>query len=528
MSPVTWALGRVGALPLALAGALLAGEGCNPDLKIADAQSSRLHPPPYEGIDCRFEVENAGWSDSFLSADARGPIVVRGVLSSDGSHEDGPAAASVVLVPSGGALREGESKAGGFQAPLPFDPWHPYLLVSVATASTQQDSDLSNNSRAAVIEPVSPAALPVWLAAHPAVATNLIWEQPGGSVVAYSAWDSALRQALQRHVTNLLAGTPLTLADPPPLAVVPSGLAETTFAVSTAQELFLAHVARSIVSEEELPWKVAELDNTEVAHLFDSRGLFRWNASRGAYYRDWAEFGRVTPGDPNTVFDYMQTNGLVGSTRIDTIHRLLDWSRGLTHYLLDDSAANYVNHWQYAGEPPVSRVIAGTTRTSDGLRRRWTAGCAGTSGLLWLMLRTVNIPAEFSMVSGHALPHFMHEDLYLSHGDDPYNCNIASAPWTPIQQLPIPGATYESWFGASMTWDQRLANVGRRACEVAAEYLSGCLVSDHCDDVRIGRAHTVSKVYADLKQCHTVPELESMNLWTRLDAKAEELGSCSP
>jgi hypothetical protein len=144
------------------------------------------------------------------------------------------------------------------------------------------------------------------------------------------------------------------------------------------------------------------------------------------------------------------------------------------------------------------------------------------------MLRTVNIPSTHTTPGGHSLPHFVHEDLHLSHGDDPYDINMRTSPWIPIAELPIPASRYETWFGSGVTFSQQAANVGRRVCELSAQYISRYLVEQHCVDVASGVSHADSQVHTMLQKCHTLAELETMNLWDRLDAKAVELSICTP
>jgi hypothetical protein len=538
------------AFAVALAAVLLGLPGCyQPDLRMILVRASTVEPPPYEGVEYEFEVENVNYPRSrydYGPTSAVGPVIVQGYLSSDGVAHDGGPAGGLEIVPAGSSLAVGESLSGSFRAGADLDPSHPFVILSVATSSTQTDHDPSNNSQVVAIDAAPPSNLGQWLIEHPWIKRHLKWEQPGGVVVDYDHWDDAMKLALQNHVNGIVSGTPLAVPDPPPLAIEPSGTEEpeTTVTLETAQTIFLAHVARSIVSDQGLPWKTSELNDAELAVLFDSRKLFHWDAARAVYSRNWQDFARATPGDPSTVYAFMQTNELIGTTRLGTIYRVLDWARGLVHYSGDpeglptsDTARNYVSHWQYAGDPPVSRVLASTVRTDNGggTPRHYTAGCWGTSALLPLVLRTVNIPADFTTheaVSGarggHALPHFMHERLYLSHGDDPYNGVMKSGPWIPITELPISAAQFDAWFGPGTTGSERFANIGRRVCELDAQYLSGALVRQHCADISSGVSHEASGVYATLRRCLSLDALESMDLWGRLDAKARELGYCTP
>jgi hypothetical protein len=509
--------------------------GCyRPDLKMVYVRPTKLDPPPYTGVKYDFEIENVDYAGNFFMrpTEANGPVVVQAYLSSDGVQADGGPAGGVQIVAPGSTLAKGARLARSFQAEVALNPAHPFLLLAVKPSSAQTDRALGNNRLAAVIAPAPLTDLSQWLVEHPWIKRNLKWETPAGTVLSYDDWPASMKSALQSHVAGMASGTPVPVTDPPPLASTPSGtaFAETTFTEDTAKTVFLAQAARSIVSDDALSWKAAELNDAELAYLFDSRKLFGWSVAKGAYFRHWADYGRATPGDPSIVYDYMQANGLIGTTRVETLHKVLDWSRNLVHYLGGNSAANYINHWQYAGDPPMSRILAGTVRSDDalGLTRNYTAGCWGTSGLLALMLRTVNIPATHTTPGGHSLPHFVHEGQHLTHGDDPYNANMRTSPWIPIAELPISASRYNAWFGSGVSFAQQTNNVGRRVCELSAQYLSRYLTEKHCADLASGESHETSQVYAILQRCHSLAELEAMNLWDRLDDKAVELGICTP
>jgi len=523
------------AFVLAVTAAAIGLSGCyRPDLKMVYVRPTKVDPPPYAGVKYDFEVENVNYSGNLFvrPAAANGPVVVQAYLSSDGAQPNGGPAGGVQILAPGSTLAKGARLAHSFQAQVALNPAYPFLLLTVKPSSAQTDRALANNSLSALIDPTPPTDLTQWLVEHPWIKRNLKWEAPTGAVLDYDGWPAAMKTALQNHVAGIVAGTPVPVADPPPLASTPSGaaFAETTFTEDTARLIFIAQVARSIVSDEVLPWKTSELDDAELAYLFDSRKLFRWTASKGAYFRHWADYGRATPGDPGIVYSHLQANGLIRATRLETLHKVLDWNRNLVHYLGGNSADNYISHWQYAGDPPMSRILAGTVRSGDplGLTRNYTAGCWGTSGMLSLMLRTVNIPSTHTTPASHSLPHVVHEGLHLSHGDDPYNAHLRTSPWIPIAELPIPTSRYNTWFGSGVGAAQQTANVGRRVCELAAQYISRYLVERHCEDVASGASHPDSQVYANLQKCHSVAELEAMDLWERLDAKAVELGICAP
>ena len=176
----------------------------------------------------------------------------------------------------------------------------------------------------------------------------------------------------------------------------------------------------------------------------------------------------------------------------------------------------------------------GTTRKSDGRQGHPTWGCHGTNWFLIHVLRAFNIPAEYIVWSGHAVPSFPSEALYLSHGDDPYGSHTkAKGPIPeafPTSEIPISEAMYRQWFKRSNSFSENLNNIGRRGTELTVKYLPGVLLQARCHDVATGRSHEESVVYGPrsfgIPRYWTVAELEAMRFWERMDAKIAEYGGC--
>lgn len=509
--------------------------GCaRPDLIIRDLQVQKPadSADPYD-VRYEFVVENRDYGGNVFirPTAARGEIYAQSYLSSDGTAKDGAPAGGLVVVPDGEFLSVGGQKSVTFGANVQLEREHPFLLVTVASQS-QTEYTTANNSLSRLIDPTPPPDLEQWLREHPAVKRSIRWQEPGGNVVLYENWKNAMKAMLQQNINNILSGNPQVIPDPPPLAYVPADEepALTTFTVETARTIYLMHVARSIVSEQVLPWSLLELRDDALAILFDSQSLFTWDSNRTAYRIVFGSHGSATPGDPNSVFTFLEDNDLIGDSRAQTVHCVLEWTRGLQHYFGDDSAGNYFAHWQYRGKPPVSKILSGTTNTDYPNRgvEHYTAGCWGTSAFLSLVLRTVNIPVKHEIYASHAHPLFISERAFLSHGDDPYNVHMKTAPWIPMSELPISDTRHEIWFGSNLSFEEQLKNTGRRVVELVLEYLSGKLVRQHCQDVVSEVPRNESQVFDYFKRFYTLEELEALNLWDRLDVKAIELGYCTP
>ena len=379
-----------------------------------------------------------------------------------------------------------------------------------------------------------------WLADHPRIVTALQWQQANGSVLPYPAWPAAMRAQLAELVARIGAGAAPDLPEAPPLVrpadpgapFPPLNPELARWAPEVARATYLAYAAQSLAVEigHWVAWSI-DRDGSEVlAQLFDSRSLWRAEPSSGTYRIPY-DFGAATPGDPYRQFEFLRTHDLIGATSRQTIERLLDWTgRNVVHFQGDWDAANVYANWQYYGWPPVERIIAGTTNDSQpsaGVQHR-AGACFGTVGFLRLVLRTANIPVELlHPCPGHGVPHFVREDLYLSHGDDPYDLLMIAQPPIPAGALLIDRGRYDAWLSGDEVSITRCKNIGRQVRELALQHLPNQLLAMRCADRAAGTAEDHSQVYAVFKFNYSVGQLEQQRLWKRLDEKITALGGCA-
>jgi hypothetical protein len=376
--------------------------------------------------------------------------------------------------------------------------------------------------------------LDAWLGTHTKVRQAIFWEtpEPEPAGLHYTDWSDAMKGDLRHAVATLFEGGSLGITDPPPLAYTPpedQEFGETRLAEGVAWAIFSGHIAQSIFCDASgyVSWSLGDLEDSELAELFDSRRLFAWNAEN-ATYGIAKDTGSVTPGDPSWVFEFLVAHNLVGENRLDTIHRILGWCCSkLLHYGRGPGAPE--DYWQYPGEPPVRRVLEGTLHPHYEYEppRHWTAGCHGTVGLLRAVLRTVNIPVAYIYMHGHAQPHFLQEGLYLSHGDDVLAGVLEAHPPMPVSLLPIDDGLYTVWFGPAVDELTAQRNVGRRSVELAIEFLPDWLLRLHCEDLDAGSPPETSKVFGMLSYYWTLDELQAVSLWTRMDDTLADIGGCA-
>ena len=311
--------------------------------------------------------------------------------------------------------------------------------------------------------------LAAWLTEHPLISQTIRWQDSNGTKV-YADWSEAQKADLLEMYQKVWNGQPLGLTDPPPnmLDLEDGARFTTVLSKDHAWSLFLALVAYGFAVEtgERVPWSLTEYSQEELLELFDGSKMFSRKHDMEGY--EVIYFGMPAP--PDFSFQFLSDNNMIAQDRLQTIGNLLTWCRyKMTHFTGWFTAKNAEDHWQYRGVTPISRVISGTTFYSDfwnaELFSHYTGGCWGTTAFLREVLRVVNIPVKNAPAGGHALPYFISESKYLSHGDDPYNWNIRSSS-IPIEELFIDQATYNAWYGPNIPSEKQRQNVGRQSDEL--------------------------------------------------------------
>jgi hypothetical protein len=392
------------------------------------------------------------------------------------------------------------------------------------------------------------------LGSVPGIENAIVWRAPGpaaavlGVPTPYPQWTRAQQGELENTWTRILNGTQPPISFEPKVDLTINASKElfaTLLKPAAAWKYFIRYVAQSLAveSRRSVPWSLRDYAVADLYYLLDSDSLFSYSSTLGQYNVDaehpsLPSHGASQPGDPVRTEQKLRALGLVGRDQRSTIDFMLDWCRAnMTHFYGSYAVRNLEAYWQYKGWPPVDRVLAGTTHPQWGFAH-WTAGCWGTAGFLRNTLRTINIPTSHEARDGHALPHFhlphvrrVSKDLYLSHGDDPYNWGWISTPAVPIDNLPIDDALFQQWFGPGAAMPPGGSNVGRQTAELSIQFLSNYLLRLHCADLAAGRAPAQSQVfdpqYGGLGLYYTVAQLQAQQLWQRLDAKLTAIGGCA-
>jgi hypothetical protein len=394
-----------------------------------------------------------------------------------------------------------------------------------------------------------------WLALNPSIRNAMAWittDGPGlpSTTVPYDQWPPAMQTALQQNFVAYWAwyAGGMTGADPTPVNDPPANLLPTSdtstltvISESDAQALYVKYLALTFVVElqRQVPWSLFEYDAPSLAELLDARKFFAQWTGVGYAFIDQS----VVPAPPLTAAAFVAAHNFLCTDRPKTIAEAVFWTRNLVHDQDEGTeAAAEIAYWQYAGSPPVSRILGGTYYNglhngsiTSGLTQ-WTSGCHGTTGLIKSLLRTLNIPVEdFDFrnptitvpgnslnFQGHAVPHFISEHLWMSHADDPYQDTFWSSilPF-PIQALEISESQFFAWYP---NVPETIAPIGQNMNVIWATYGDQSLLNARLTDLTTLPTPPDTNVCADVtglsSNTYTCAEVESMGLLATLDSLA--------
>ncbi len=249
---------------------------------------------------------------------------------------------------------------------------------------------------------------------------------------------------------------------------------------ASGKSVYMAYAAQSLALEigEGLSWSVATASTNELHHYFNTRSLMHrlGYESTDFFIGNWSVeasvpekyLGHGSPATPIYIYSFFTSNDIIANTHEQTIYNLAEWFRNnAVHFYFGYEMQNMVDHWQFPGQVPASRLIAGTVRDGESESRHWTAGCHGTASFFMTALKAINIPVEIHKVCGHAVMYFPSVGLYMDHGDNPYNANVRTQPTKPVSGIFIDESTFTSRFGSNAhltpSSDGNCANIGKAA-----------------------------------------------------------------
>jgi hypothetical protein len=430
-------------------------------------------------------------------------------------------------------------------------------------------------------------ALRCWLDLHPHVRKQIVWheyvspvprtEGPGkprgivDKLMPYDTWTEDMKIWLDVSVYwayTYLDGGLETFSGQFLPAVPPNLLdfedcegATTIVTHDDAWKLYLGTIAHSLAVElgRFVPWSVVGYSDPDLRLLFHSDELIKAGHVGFGSIELYGYRPRFTiPAPPTTTFEFLVNRDLIRPTAFTTVGQLLEFGRYAQHFFHEFGVPGVCGAvgfpWYalsreivqgYRGTVPVARLLEGTNPVTPpgppDVHAGWVNGCSGGANLFQHVLRMVNIPveggadAELGQAQHHA-PFFFTLGYTMSHFDDIFNWWNASIPPFPGWWLLLPMETYEHWFlGAGKLGNSGWANVSRQALiEVPLKALSNELVQRFCLDKASGASHGDGTLAAYFRVEGTdlvyydVAQLEALDLWSKLEAKAAVLGFCAP
>ena len=399
----------------------------------------------------------------------------------------------------------------------------------------------------ASVPPSAPQlALDDWLTRHPRIAGAMVWD---GKPLA--KWPEPMVRDLHAAFDRYTTGKPSGLANPPPnqLALKDTDIWQTALTPADARALYLHTVAFSLAVEigRRVPWSLVDYTPEQLFELFDSRSqvvrlerpelylVADSNSPRGSR-------ADGLPPPPELAFAFLRDQGLIGRDRAQTIVKLIDWSRRLSHMGGGQQTLNAAHLWGTRGLPVISRVLTGTVDASEQ-RPEWkdklyhyVAGCHGNVAFQRAVLRTVNIPvrrvnAPAWLTSGsigiHSTMAYLTEGLYLSHGDDPYDLLVRLKPSFPVERLLFDQAQFQRWFPANAPPRSLLeTNVARQPLELALDHADSCIVTlgRRARDLQAGKRREDGELFETFRERYTFEQVERRGLWSRVDDGLARMG----
>lgn len=323
-----------------------------------------------------------------------------------------------------------------------------------------------------------------WLKSNSLLANSIKWQAQPSSVQPYGVylvqeadkinwlnWSDAqkqdLAQAFKAHhewyFTDYENGTddiPTIPVNTIPLA---PGMAPVCYVdPSYAWQLYVRWVAHALFLQayQIVPWSIQSYTSEQLEMLLDSSRFMR-RIPNGTFVMGFDHFtlsperkqlfGATLIAPPIYTYkfasQFVPEPGIVPVTRLDAIISLLNWCKNnLKHFYGQLTVANCQLHWQNES-PSFVKIVEGTNAGSYEYAK-WTAGCGGTSSFISHALRALNIPVQLFVAcsSYHYMPLFPTEQLFMTHGDNPYNSDF-KASGLGVDALLLDAPQFQTLFG---------------------------------------------------------------------------------
>ena len=460
-------------------------------------------------------------------------------------------------------------------------PWWKWWAANYA-----KPYDWQNACPGTIDVTINGEVLHCWLNNHPQVRAHIVWEELAftgqddlgtemgvGVPVPYDQWswwqqnqlDQAFYYAyeyLKNGATNF-GGTPLPPVPTNIIQLADNDPPYTLFSINDAWRLYVGTVAHSLALEIGgfVPSTVVNYKPDDLELLFNGHYLANVQYVRFAGpstpersftgYGPYESEGIAAP--PVTAFQFMLDQDILRPSHAGVIGQMLEYTRADMIHLADahsplDAMPTLMFEavWGYRGNPPVAsmmqkKVMHDPIANKDlyyGAPWAVSRGCWGASDFFQAVLRAANIPVNVVPEEprfgggGHGTAEFHTANLALADGDDAYNGlrMVNSVPLYPAGTILITQQTREAWF---MDPTLPMTHHGLHAADdMGIKDLATLFIQDYCADTKANLSHADGSLYQwfappdGAPPYYTVQQLEAMNLWTDLAAKAAQLNYC--
>jgi hypothetical protein len=405
--------------------------------------------------------------------------------------------------PQAGAFQINESlpyalsSVGNATFTITFQPLvHGLNTASISIANNDPDENpFVINLFGIGMSPTDPVLLDVntWLNNNSSIASKIAWQtsthyaQPNSwdvydnEMTPWANWNASQKADLQKAFQYAYNWYFLNYQSSDSIPTIPTNISyydstmnnlfpTVTISNADAWKLYVNWVAHSMFLEayQIIPWSMASYDDESKKLLLNS-SRFMLSAGQPFYLiidNYWNTkrkniLGWTTLSSPIYTYKFLSNNNILqpGMNKRQVIEKLLQWCNrdNMSHFNGDLTYVNADANWHYIGAPPVRRMVEGTNAPLGF--SHWTAGCHGTDGFLRNVLRAVNIPVELMQVCSHSVPIFRTENVFMSHGDNPYGGNFKDS-GLPTSAILVPGQYFEQWFGSKIDDTLNIANLG--------------------------------------------------------------------
>ena len=366
--------------------------------------------------------------------------------------------------------------------------------------------------------------LETWIWDHPEVGESIKWmvDKNSNTIENYFEWNSTLKNNLHSLYDDLLLGNYPTFPDP--LNNINNDAINSCITVisdNDASDVYFSFLATSLYHEIQntFEWSILDFSTQSLNVMYDWAEYFYIANGLITNFQNQFVVGiNSTPAPP----DYLEANffsefNIIDETAKGTYGHVLDFVRdSMLHY-----TSGCYNHWQYYGDPPMSRIIEGTYKETGGNFGHWSKGCHGTVSFTKWLGFWMNIPVIDDYVGvGHRIAILPSLDsLFITHGDDPYNAG-SKQPSIKGRHMLVNKAHFEDTFGDGSYSQELNSNVGRRVNEIALNNLPNSYLSAYCGDYNAtgntGIDNYLANGYAGLANKFVPEMLEAIHFWDRI------------